>query len=213
MSAQNAALLHEKAKAYWQQSTNARLAAEDYYIRQEAGLRALLASYPRFERGLDIGCGDGGFTLIAADYCEDIEGIDVSPSLIAQACEAQKSHDNAARARFSLGDIEHVPAQEPFHLVLCMGVTSGLIDAAKFEGALDALAHVTDRSGVLITKDTLSYGEGFVSQVGDYVAIYRNHEDYFDAFSRHGFKLQKQIILTDGAPNTFNALFCFISRA
>lgn len=68
------------------------------------------------ERALDFGCGVGRLLLPLARRCEEVTGVDVSPSMLAEArrnCEAA----NAANVRLVQGDDELSAVAGPFDFV------------------------------------------------------------------------------------------------
>lgn len=204
-------ILHERARSYWQVCTNSRLAAADFYQRQATALRDLLSSIPPAQSALDLGCGDGYFTLILAERFAAVRGVDLSQTLIdqARALAAQAGAASGGPAvTFDVGDVETVEAS-PVDLLGCMGVLSGIIDPGAFEQMLDRFARLTRPGGHLLTKDTLGYVEDITNITDAYCALYRARMRYLDAITARGFVLQQEVILHDGAPTTRNSLFLF----
>lgn len=215
-------LLHERARSYWQVCTNSRLAAAEFYERQAAALRDLLGSIPAGDSALDLGCGDGYFTLILAERHASVRGVDLSGALITQArtlartqagTQARTLADSdpaaaATRVTFDTGDVETVEAA-PVDLLACMGVLSGIIDPDAFERMLDRFQQLVRPGGHLLTKDTLGYVDDITNITGAYCALYRARPRYLDAVAARGFALRQEVILHDGAPSTRNSLFLF----
>ncbi len=62
---------------------------------------------------LDIGCGNGWISLIAAKEGHEVLGIDSSPTAIAQARESAKS-EGVENVNFEMGDALDLPYQDNF---------------------------------------------------------------------------------------------------
>ena len=207
-------ILHDRARSYWQVCTNSRLAAADFYERQATALRNLLGGIPPAASALDLGCGDGYFTLILAERFAAVRGVDLSPALISQArllaAEASRA-DGAPSVTIDECDVEAVEAT-PVDLLACMGVLSGIIDPDAFEQMLERFARLTRPGGHLLTKDTLSHVDDITNITDAYCALYRTRKRYLDAITARGFVLQQEVVLHDGAPTTRNSLFLFVNQ-
>lgn len=90
---------------------------------------------------LDLGCGDGGFCVFAAERGAAVHGLDVEPDAIAQALERVPGGD------FRLGLMEHLPwADASFDVVTAFNAVQYALDAAV---ALSEGARVLRRDGRL----------------------------------------------------------------
>jgi len=68
---------------------------------------------------LDLGCGYGRFTNILARQGYRIEGIDISPNLVAKARKIAKSE--GINTKFKIGDIRKLPYKnDSFDVLICM---------------------------------------------------------------------------------------------
>jgi len=186
---------HIKALQYWQKCSNSYLAAEEYYQRQEDALIEILKNVENCNRALDIGCGDGRYTLILKSVAYSVLGIDVAPILIQQAKDRLK--DNFfEHVDFQISSIESIAIKHEYDLLACMGVTSGLIEETAFCKAIADMAKALKPQGKLIIKDTTALGESEINRVGDYVAIYRNSDLYLNTLNENGFTIEKEIELS-----------------
>ena len=183
---------HQDALRYWSNSSHTYLAPSDYYDRQEAALKKLLEPL-RLNTALDVGCGDGRFTRLIAEFCTYVKGIDLSPSLIAQA---RAEADPALNIDFAVKSIEDIKTCGSYNLVACMGVTSGLIDTSSFVRTIDILVAMVRPGGFLLMKNSLSVVEDQILGADCYVARYRSETAYERMFTRRGLKLQSKIELT-----------------
>jgi len=194
-----------KSKSYWTNAQTTYLASEEYYLSQEVGLTTLLGIVGIVDKAIDLGCGDGRFTIVASNYCGTIEGVDINPSLIARA---RSVADHKKNVMFSVGLVEDFQADSKFDLILCMGVVSALIQEDLFNKFSANLCRSLRSGGWLITKDTLSLGRPYESEVGDYIAYYRNKDYYLNRLLQFGLTLKSVIELTS-TDKTTNSLFLF----
>lgn len=68
---------------------------------------------------LDLGCGYGRFTIPLAVEGFDIEGLDLSPELIAKASDLVKEHK--VNVKFTIGDMRSLQYKEnEFDSIICM---------------------------------------------------------------------------------------------
>jgi predicted TPR repeat methyltransferase len=197
--------LQSKSREYWERAQTTYLASEEYYIAQQRGLLELLERVGSIDRAIDLGCGDGRFTMVASKFCKSIEGVDINAALVARAGEATANQSGIA---FSMGSVEEFVPSRKFDLVLCMGVISALMRECLFDGLCDKLYKALNFGGWLITKDTLATGEAYQNISGAYTAYYRNRSNYVARFERSGLRLMATIEL-GSTDSTTNGLFLF----
>lgn len=68
-------------------------------------------------RALDFGCGVGRLTLALADRFDEVRGIDISPSMLAEAEKNARAEAKADRVTFGLSDDELSQAAGQYDLV------------------------------------------------------------------------------------------------
>jgi ubiquinone/menaquinone biosynthesis C-methylase UbiE len=84
----------------------------------------LLGSVQGIRRGLDVGCGPGQFTILAAERLPDTEiwGIDLAPTMIELARRHAAQSPAASRLHFTVGDVAKLPfPDEHFDAVISSG--------------------------------------------------------------------------------------------
>ncbi len=199
-----------KSDHYWTTAQTTYLAAADYYDKQETALREILHEVGQVDRIGDVGCGDGRYTLVALDFAKcAVDGYDINSILISKAEERLTGHMRKESARFSTGSFAELAADGPFDIVMCLGVLSAVIDEGLFESALDHLVEALQPNGTLLTKDTLVQGESFISEQGEYVAIYRSLDTYLTAFANRGLVNTGRTELIRASGETSNAIYRF----
>lgn len=189
---------HRSAHQYWKDCSCTFLAADPtYYDRQEAALRGLLQRIgPAPERGLDVGCGNGRFSIVLAGLVRQVTAFDLSQTLIQEARESARALQ-VENVEFQLRDLEMGFPPGLHDLVACMGVTSTLIDEAAFDALIRRLHDAVAPKGHLITKDSLSVEADVSLTTGEYITIYRSAERYQAQLANAGFRLIDTQVLAE----------------
>lgn len=187
--------LHWRSQRYWSNAQDTYRASSDYYERQDVALRSLLSSIagPK-DRAMDVGCGDGRFTLIIAKSYANVWGFDISPQLIEKANTQAKSQ-GILNLTFEQMDLTASYPEGIYDLVACMGVTAAIVADDDFSNLAQNLVNSLNPDGYLITKDSLSSSNQWEKFNGHYVAMYRNALDYENKFSALGLRLLQKTLL------------------
>jgi trans-aconitate methyltransferase len=156
------------SSTYWAECADSYLASAQYYDAQERALREQLSALGSIASAVDIGCGDGRYTRVIKDLSSEVWGIDLSPALIEEAKVLSSEREDSAALHFQCIDLNVWRPDHSFDLVSCLGVTSTLIDAARFVAFSELLAAITKPRGWIALKDTLSLGEDTIAETGDY---------------------------------------------
>jgi SAM-dependent methyltransferase/GNAT superfamily N-acetyltransferase len=122
--------------------------------RPQSAFRALAEAGELRGRVLDVGCGTGEHTLLAAGLGLDATGIDIAASALAIARE--KAADRALRARFLAWDATQLPILgEHWETVLDSGVFHVFDDAARarYVASLSAVVQPGGRYHMLVFSD------------------------------------------------------------
>ena len=185
------------ASKYWATCSNTFLADADYYEKCEVVLRQeLLSRIGSVNRILDLGCGNGRFTLLLAATGRTVDAFDLSPTLIEQARQSAREHD-VKNVRFKVADITFTkPRRSTYGLVSCMGVLSTIIDDWAFQRITRALRLALEPRGWLLLRETLSSLEqGQVVESDGYAIRYRNENAYRNTFKEYGLNLEYEVPL------------------
>lgn len=198
----------KKAEDYWRKATTTYLAASDYYDKQEVAIAMVLKNIGNVCSILDVGCGDGRFTKLLSQNSQFTKAIDVSSHLIEQA-KKKLTEDNI---HFAVESITDSISCHRYDLVSCMGVTSGLIEDDVFLRTLDILIASCKPGGYLLMKDTLSITkeQNVASNEDNYIAVYRNIENYIRCIISRGCQLIEDYeLFFDSNRGMINKLFLF----
>ncbi len=91
-------------------------------------------------RVLDVGCGVGRWSRLLAARGADVLGVDLSPTMIAQAQRRAVAEGVADRCRFRVQDVSNLDTGEQFDLVLGVTVLQHILDPDALHAALAAMA-------------------------------------------------------------------------
>ena len=181
---------------FWKETTSTFLHNSAYYERVEHTLKEEVLPLVRTsDKILDVGCGNGFFTLLFSSLAEDVLGIDFSSKLIN---EAQKKSDiqKIKNTRFEVGEVADLPKAQGYDIVSCMGTLVCTIEDAAFEEQLKALADAVLPSGYLLLRESLSErAEPILQHTGFMWGRYRTRSQYFDLLSKKGFAVMKEYTL------------------
>ena len=92
-------------------------------------------------RVLDIGCGVGRWSRWLAACGAEVTGIDVSPTMIAEARRRVHLQGLSARCRFAVQDVEQLDAGGPYDLVLAVTVLQHVLDDERLAAGLARMVH------------------------------------------------------------------------
>lgn len=114
----------------------------------------LLSDLADVRCGLDVGCGPGQFTILLAERLPRAEvwGIDLAPTMIELARRHAAASSAAARLRFEVADVAHLPFRD------------GQFDAVLSSGSIK---HWPDQAGALreIHRVLVPGGRAFIGEM------------------------------------------------
>ncbi len=126
-------------------------------------------------RALDIGCGNGRFTEIMADYFEQVDAIDLSEDIIRRNIEKNR-RDNCNYYNESL---EVFASQKRFDYdFIYVGGVLMYIEDDKMLDIYYALSCILKIEGVLVLRESVMTKQR-VDTIGEnYIAYYRQYDTY-----------------------------------
>jgi cyclopropane fatty-acyl-phospholipid synthase-like methyltransferase len=87
-------------------------------------------------RVLDVGCGVGRWSTLLAARGAQVTGIDLSPTMIAQAAQRAEHSGVASRCHFLVEDLAQLDAGEEFDLILGVTVLQHILDPRALSTAV-----------------------------------------------------------------------------
>ena len=104
------------------------------------------------QRILDLGCGYGRYTIPLAEMGHDIEGIDITQSLVVKARSAAKERNLVVK--FTVGDMRSLPfLDKSYDVAICMWSTfSELSEAVDQKRAIEEMMRVLKDKGFALIE-------------------------------------------------------------
>jgi SAM-dependent methyltransferase len=148
-------------------------------------------------RVLDVGCGIGRWSRLLAARGARVTGIDLSPTMIAQARQRAVADDVAGRCEFLVQDLSTLDMREHYDLVLGVTVLQHILDPAAFRDALAALtAHVAPGGRLVLLEAAPSARS---QRCDSTIFSARPREAYLDMFRQCGLEV-RAVTGVDPAP-------------
>ncbi len=173
----------------------------EFYNRMiHASQRRALAPWLHVEPGarvLDVGCGVGRWSSMLAARGALVTGIDLSPTMIAEARRRAETQNVAKRCRFLVQDLAALDAGETFDLVLAVTVLQHILDPGALSAAVDRMAAHLAPGGRMVLLEAAPLE--IASRCDTTVFRARQRSEYLELFSRAGLVL-RAITGVDPAP-------------
>lgn len=99
-------------------------------------------------RILDAGCGIGNHAIELAHRGFVVDGVDLSPQLIAEA--QRRAGEAVSPVSFSVGDVLELSAASRYDAILCRGVLNDLLDGPSRQKVFFSFAGVLRSQGMLM---------------------------------------------------------------
>ncbi len=111
--------MFRNSKQFYTELKPEGLAQRKKKIHTRKELQYLKNILKRKNKILDVGCGYGRFTIPLAKAGFEIEGVDITPSLIKKAKEDSKKE--RVKIKFKIGDMRSLPYKNnSFDIIICM---------------------------------------------------------------------------------------------
>jgi 2-polyprenyl-3-methyl-5-hydroxy-6-metoxy-1,4-benzoquinol methylase len=104
-------------------------------------------------RVLDVGCGVGRWSLLTASRGALVTGVDLSPTMIAEAQRRARARGLTDRCRFIVQDSAALDVGESFDLIVCVTVLQHMLDVGALRAALERIvAHLAPNGRVVVLE-------------------------------------------------------------
>jgi SAM-dependent methyltransferase len=139
-------------------------------------------------RVLDVGCGVGRWSSLLAGRGAQVTGMDLSPTMIAEAKRRAAENGVAHRCRFLVQDLAHLDAGEKFDLVLGVTVLQHILDPDALRAAVERMSDHLSPGGRMVL---LEAAPGRVAIYCDTTVFRaRPRSAYLDLFAEAGLELR-----------------------
>jgi 2-polyprenyl-3-methyl-5-hydroxy-6-metoxy-1,4-benzoquinol methylase len=154
-------------------------------------------------RVLDVGCGVGRWSRRLARRGATVTGIDLSPTMIAQARQRAAADGVNDRCRFETQDLRDLDAGDAFDLVLGVTVLQHILDPQALREALRRMTSHLAPGGRMVLLEAAPTRHASHCDTSIFRA--RRREEYLDLFRDCGLKVQA-ITGVDPAPFKYSLL-------
>jgi 2-polyprenyl-3-methyl-5-hydroxy-6-metoxy-1,4-benzoquinol methylase len=148
-------------------------------------------------RVLDVGCGVGRWSSLLAARGAVVTGMDLSPTMIAEANRRAAANGVADRCRFLVQDLAQLDAGEKFDLVLGVTVLQHILDADSLHSAVQRMSDHLAPGGRMVLLEAAP--ARIAKHCDTTVFRARQRSVYLDLFSQVGLEL-RAISGVDPAP-------------
>jgi len=122
------------------------------HLEQRLALRPWLKVQPG-TRVLDVGCGVGRWSRLLAARGAHVTGVDLSPTMVAQAERRAATEGLADRCRFEVQDLSRLNLGEQFDLILGVTVLQHILDPDALRAAvLGMTAHLAPGGRMILLE-------------------------------------------------------------
>jgi len=157
------------------------------HLEQRLALEPWLKVNPG-SRVLDVGCGVGRWSRLLAARGADVTGVDLSPTMIAQAQQRAAAEGVADRCRFQVQDLSNLDVGERFDLVLGVTVLQHILDPGALRAALAAMtAHLAPGGRMILLEAAPA---ALVDRCDSTVFKARHRDVYLDMIRACGLELR-----------------------
>lgn len=166
------------------------------HYSQHLALRPWLDIAPG-TRVLDVGCGVGRWSTLLAGRGGIVTGMDLSPTMIAEARRRADVKGVASRCRFIVEDLAHLDAGEKFDLIIGVTVLQHILDPESLRSAVQRMADHLAPGGRMVLLEAAP--ANIAEHCDTTVFRARPRHVYLDLFAQAGFEL-RAISGVDPAP-------------
>jgi SAM-dependent methyltransferase len=153
---------------------------------QSQALRPWLKAGPG-TRVLDVGCGVGRWSRRLARRGAHVTGIDLSPTMIAEARRRAAHEGVLQRCRFETQDLAALDAGSKFDLVIGVTVLQHILDAAALQAAIRRMTEHLSPGGRMVLLEAAP--TRVASHCDSSIFRARRRSDYLELFEACGLKV------------------------
>lgn len=139
-------------------------------------------------RVLDVGCGIGRWSRLLASRGARVTGIDLSPTMIAEAERRAAANGLSGRCRFLVQDSAALEVAGPFDLILCVTVLQHVLDVDALRSALRRMTQHLAPQGRLVVLEAAP--ARLASRCNTHVFTARQRAFYLKLFHECGLRVQ-----------------------
>lgn len=155
-----------------------------------------------FDRYIDIGCGDGSIGLGLLEGSRELTLLDLSGSMIALA-RTNTPSAAADRVTYVVGDVNNFVPEQPFDLLICMGVIAHVRSTREL---LTTIGSFLDAHGYLVIQFTESrsffgrlIGRFANKAIGGYEMTQTSYDDLVQVLANLGFTPLERVSYSDSS--------------
>jgi SAM-dependent methyltransferase len=149
-------------------------------LEQRLALRPWLQNIKPGTRVLDVGCGVGRWSRLLAARGAEVTGVDLSPTMIAQAQRRAAAEGVADRCQFRVQDLARLDVGAQFDVVLGVTVLQHILDAELLRDAvLRMTAHLAPAGRMILLEAAPT---GAVNRCDSTVFQARRRDVYLNLF-------------------------------
>lgn len=146
---------------------------------------------------LDVGCGVGRWSLLLAARGALVSGMDLSPTMIAEARRRANAEGLASGCTFTVQDLAHLDAGKKFDLIVGVTVLQHILDPQALHSAVQRMSDHLAPSGRMVLLEAAP--AKLASHCNTTVFHARQRSTYLELFAQLGLEVQA-ITGVDPAP-------------
>jgi SAM-dependent methyltransferase len=138
-------------------------------------------------RALDVGCGVGRWSRLLASRGASVTGVDLSPTMIAEAQRRAAASGLAGRCRFVVQDSAALEVAGSFDLIVCVTMLQHILDIGALRSALQRMARHLAPGGRLVILEAAP--ARLASRCNTSVFTARHRSVYLELFRECGLRV------------------------
>jgi SAM-dependent methyltransferase len=170
--------------------------AREVRLYQRWMLREIEAAGVTPRRVLDLGCGNGDWTVMLAERAERLVAVDFTEGFVTYCSERLRAAGLGDRASVVQQDVSSYEPDAPYDLIVAGAVTQYLSDD-ELAKLLPRLRAALAAGGALYLRTTVAtHADRYTKTTESFQAIYRSRAWYRRALAAAGFELGPESMAT-----------------